>query len=311
MMLDIVGLGLATLDVLVRLDEMPTWEKGSALREVLFDGGGMVGTALVAAARLGARTGYMGTCGNDEIAAMKMSYLTRYGVDASQVAIRSNPESQVVVVYVHSQTGERVFSANHQFRVSLQPEELDRDYIISAAYLLLDSFHYEAALQAAQWMHAAGKPVVLDAGKTSGAVDPHMAALVALTDVLICGSGFGPAFTRKSDLKEAGLALLSAGPRLVIQTEGANGCFTTTSTEHFHTPAYPVEVVDTTGAGDVFHGAYLYGLLQGWDIRYIARFASAVAALKCTHMGGRAGIPTRAETESFMHGQTNATGLGS
>lgn len=279
---------------------MPTWEHGGALREICFDGGGMVGTALVAAARLGASPGYVGIRGSDEIAALKMQYLTRYSVDVSQVVVRPGPESQVVVVYVHGETGERVFLVNHQPIVSLSPEELDREYITSAALLLLDSFHFEAALQAAQWMRSAGKPVVLDAGKTSGGIDPHMADLVTQTDVLICGSGFGSAFTGKPDLREAGLALLAAGPRLVVQTEGAGGCFTTTAKEHFHTPAFAVDVVDTTGAGDVFHGAYLYGLLQGWDIDRNARFSSAVAALKCTHMGGRSGIPTLTEVEGFL-----------
>jgi sulfofructose kinase len=141
---------------------------------------------------------------------------------------------------------------------------------------------------------------VLDAGKTSWAVAQGMASLVELTDMLICGAGFGPALTGKRDVWEAGEALLSRGPRLVVQTEGAAGCYTTTASRRFHTPAFKVEVVDTTGAGDVFHGAYIFGLLQGWDHQRIARFATAMSAIKCTRLGGRSGIPGLAEVQKFL-----------
>jgi len=144
------------------------------------------------------------------------------------------------------------------------------------------------------------KTVVLDPGKTTWQVDEDMVTLVGLTDVLICGSGFGPAMTGKQEIWEAGAALLNRGPRLVVQTEGAAGSYTTTAAECFHTPAFQVEVVDTTGAGDVFHGAYIFGLLQGWDNQRIARFASAASAIKCTHLGGRSGIPGLAEVQKFL-----------
>jgi sugar/nucleoside kinase (ribokinase family) len=141
---------------------------------------------------------------------------------------------------------------------------------------------------------------VLDGGKTSWEVSSDMVSLVELTDILICGSGFGPALTGKQDIREAGEALLTRGPHLVVQTEGAAGCYTTTALECFHTPAFKVEVMDTTGAGDVFHGAYIFGLLQGWDHKRIARFATAVAAIKCTRLGGRSGIPGFAEVQKFL-----------
>lgn len=298
--LDVVGLGLSTIDILFRLSDMPTWERGGALRELGFDGGGPVGTALAAAARLGARTGYVGTCGNDAVADLRLQYLTRDGVDVSRVVPRPIPERQVIAVFVHADSGERVFASAHIAELAITPAELDRDYITSAAFLHLDGFQQEAAIQAARWMHAAGKTVVLDAGKTSWQVNEGMVTLVGLTDVLICGSGFGPALTGKQDIWETGAALLSRGPRLVVQTEGAEGCYTTTAAECFHTPAFKVEVVDTTGAGDVFHGAYIFGLLQGWDVKRIARFASAVSAIKCTHLGGRSGIPGLAEVQKFL-----------
>lgn len=300
--LQIVGVGLATVDILARLGEMPTWENGGRMRELCMDGGAPVGTGLVAAARLGARVGYVGTCGNDEVGGLKLRFLTRYGVDVSQVVHRDVPEDQVILVYVHEQSGERVFAGRDGFaRAVLQPEELDRDYITSAEALHLDGFHYDAALAAAGWMRAAGKPVMVDAAKHIGEMGQsgraHAGALVRVCDVLVCGSGFAQALSGAPERWEAMRALLAMGPRIVVQTEGEEGCYTLTADDRFHTPAYPVEVVDTTGAGDVFHGAYLVGLLKGWDLRKIARFACAVAALKCTRLGGRAGIPTYEEVK--------------
>ncbi len=306
--IQIVGLGLTTIDILLRIGELPTWEKGGQARDLRFDGGGLVGTALVAAARLGARTGYIGTCGCDAAAQMKLAFLTCDGVDVSRVMRRETPEDQVVLVCVNEHTGERVFTFRDRLDAQpLEVAELDRDYITSAGFLHIDGFHYAAAMQAAAWMRAAGKPVMLDASKADGPMDEparaHMRTLVAVTDVLISGAGFAQALSGKPDRREAMAGVLALGPRVFVQTEGEDGCYTLTAQEYFHTPAFRVAVVDTTGAGDVFHGAYLVGLLKGWDTHQTAEFACAVAALKCTHLGGRSGIPRLEEVMAFLHGK--------
>ena len=149
-------------------------------------------------------------------------------------------------------------------------------------------------------MHEAGKTVVLDAAATDRPVPERMRALVAETDVLICGSGFGAMLTGHKDPWQAGRAILEIGPRIVVQTEGAEGSYTVSPDEEFHTPAFEVSVIDTTGAGDVFHGAYLVGLVRGWDIRRIATFASAVSAIHCTVLGNRKGIPSMEEVDAFL-----------
>jgi len=99
----------------------------------------------------------------------------------------------------------------------------------------------------------------------------------------------------------AGRAALALGPRIVVQTAGDEGSWTTTHDDEFATPCFAVDVVDTTGAGDVFHGAYIVGLLHGWDLRQTALFSAAVAALKCTRLGGRLGIPSMEQTLAFLH----------
>jgi ribokinase len=154
-------------------------------------------------------------------------------------------------------------------------------------------------------MHQAGKKVVMDAAKAVGDVWKAIDELVEDTDILVCGSGFVQALTGVADFWQAAEAVRRMGPQIVVQTEGEQGSNTATATEQFHTPAFKVDVVDTTGAGDVFHGAYLFGLVQGWDLVRIARFASATAAFKCMHLGGRAGTPRYNEVQEFLDKQGN------
>ena len=300
--IQIAGLGLTTIDILLRMESMPTWEGGGNMDEIRLDGGGPVGTALVAAARLGASTGFIGTRGNDELGELKIRYLSRDGVDTSQVVVRPHPESQIIVVYVQSGTGERIFKgARNWVQQNLSPAELDRNYLTRASYLHLDGLDQpETLLTAIDWMHQAGKQVVLDAGKTNGTVGETMRQIVAGCDYLICGSGFGQALTGETGFYSIGKAALKLGPKVVVQTEGSEGSYTTSADAHFHTPAFPIDPVDTTGAGDVFHGAYLYGLVQGWSLEHIAIFSTAVAALKCRRLGGRVGIPTLHDTMIFL-----------
>lgn len=290
---DVVGLGLATLDVLVRLEDMPAWDAGTRLNAVRMDGGGPVATALVAAERLGVRTAFFGTAGGDDLADIKVRSLADEGVNLDNLQRYDGPERQVVVVFVRQSTGERVFAPLRDIHTDeLRPQGIDRESITSARCLHLDGFSPGAARQAARWMKEAGKPVVFDGGQSAGEVSDGKRRLLEYVDILISGAGFAPAVTGRQDVWEAGIAALDAGPRVVVQTVGEDGACVTTPEGRFHVPAFPVEVTDTTGAGDVFHGAWIAAMLRGWDVHATAVFASAVAALACRHIGGRAGIPT-------------------
>ncbi len=168
-------------------------------------------------------------------------------------------------------------------------------------YLSITLLHeVQEALLAAGWMRAAGKSVVLDGSATRRPIPPKMAALVAQVDVLICGAGFGATLTGREDPWEIGRAILDMGPAVVVQTEGKAGSYTTTRADQFHTPSFDVNVMDTTGAGDVFHGAYIVGMLRGWDVRRIVQFATAVSALKCTGLGGRRPSPCFDQVTEFL-----------
>jgi sulfofructose kinase len=301
MVMDIVGLGMAALDILICSQDLPTWEGGTPLSGIALEGGGPVATALAAASRLGAGAGFVGTYGSDRLGAIKLQTLQEFGVDTGHAICRPGPDNQVILVNVQTGTGERVFSWRPvQDCPPLSPDELDRGYITQAEFLHLDGYHLQAGMKAAGWMHAAGKRVMLDGSATRGPISEEIRALAGCVDILICGAGFLQALTGNMSLADAGPAALEMGIQAAIQTEGRDGSYTFTRQGSFHTPAFAVEVIDTTGAGDVFHGAYLVALLHGWDWRRSAVFSTAVSAIKCTQLSGRRGIPTYGQTLDFL-----------
>ncbi len=298
--IQIAGLGMACLDILIHGQHLPTWQHGAHLESIAIEGGGPVATALVTAQRLGVQTGFLGTYGNDRLGKIKLQTLVENNVDVSRVVKKENPENQVVLVAVNSDTGERIFSGTHIGSEPLSVCELDKDYILQADFLHLDGYHANAAHQAAVWMKQACKKVMLDGSATSGPVSQDMQALIPLANYVICGKGFGQAVTGESELYQAGKAIVKMGPSVVVQTEGQDGSYTVTGDQVFHTPAFEVNVVDTTGAGDVFHGAFLVGLLHGWKLASVVLFSTAVAAIKCTQLSGRRGIPTFEPAMEFL-----------
>ena len=200
--IQVVGLGMATLDILVRLTELPTWEEGSHFGAIAIDGGGPVATAIAAVARLGVPAGFIGTCGNDRLGEIKRQTLIECGIDVSRMVRRPAPENEIVLVSVHEQTGERVFTGSRAFQdYQLTADEIDRDYILAADVLHLDGYHADAAASAAAWMRAAGKCVVLDGSATRRPIPPKMADLVRRANVLICGSLYLAGEALKADLR--------------------------------------------------------------------------------------------------------------
>ncbi len=286
---------------------MPAWDDPRGLLDFTLADGGPAGTACFVASTFGVRTGLVDTVGDDDLGEHRRRSLEQAGVDTSRFVPRAGPEDHVVVVYVDAATGERVFSFRRGFLSRpLAACELDREYIASARVLHVDGSHPEAALAAARWMRQSGGTVVLDAAAASREVPEPARALVAETDILICGSGFAPMLTGEEDIRLAGRAALDLGPSVVVQTEGAAGSCTVSRDAEFHTPAFKVDVVDTTGAGDTFHGAWLVGLVRGWSLERCASFSSAVAALHCTVLGNRKGIPSMEEADSLIAAQPAA-----
>jgi len=295
--MDVIGIGYSVLDYIGLVPGIPPFD-GETVTMLDFtkSGGGQVATALVTLARLGATVGYIGILGDDPHGHFMRDEFAHEGVDVSRLIMEPGARSHVSIVLVEQGSAKRAIMT---YRGTCRPLELsegDLDYVKSAEYLHLDGQHAHAAFLAAEEAREAGVKVCLDINRMS----TEARQLVDLSDILIVPAGFAVAFTGENNLWVAGRQLLSCQPTTVVITRGPKGCLCFNKDEQLEQPALLVHTVDTTGAGDVFHGAFLFGLLQGWSLKATAGFASAVAALKCRKPGGRSGIPSRSEVEAFL-----------
>ncbi len=295
--LDVVGLGYCAWDCVGVIEHIPAFDSPTvSLLDFTASGGGPVATALVTLARLGIRTGYIGVVGDDEPGARIKTAFEQESVDLTHVQVEAGARSPVCMVLVQEQTGRRSIQCYRGTRRDVELQAADHDYVTAARFLHLDGHHMDAAISAAQWMRQAGRTVVLDANKPR----PRLEELLPWVDVLITNAHFPEAYTGHHKPLDAADALLQLGARLVVTTLGEKGCSCFTRERMWNVPGFTVPVVDTTGAGDAFHGAFIYGLLQEWTILRTAEFANAVAALNCTALGGRAALPSLKEALSFL-----------
>jgi ribokinase len=294
---DVAGVGYSCLDFLATVPEMPEIDTKMGITSLHVQGGGPTATALVTLARLGLRTALTAAVGDDIPGRMAMAELEREGVDTGGVRVQEGATSQCAFILVDEPTGKRTVLWTRGSLKHLAPDDLDAGLILSAKCLLIDDLEIGAQEAAAKMAAKAGIPVVMDAGTHRAGVErlvPHVTHLVA-------SERFPGAFTGIDDRGAAAESLLGMGPEVVVVTLGAGGCLAIDkSGRRFEKPGFDVRAVDTTGAGDVFHGAYIRAMLEGWDLGRTLEFANAVAALKCTKPGGRDGIPSMAGAIAFL-----------
>ena len=294
----ILGIGGVCIDRLVVIPQMPDWDEVEHISHSMIQQGGMVATAMVAAARLGEEVEFLGGIGKDEAGRSALKVFGQERVATERVRVFDHEDSAFSLVLVHEKSGKRTIlhSRGVQEKRSLEMSAPDLDDV---AFLHLDGYWFETALEGAKKAKKQGAPVSLDpSSKLQNKVDAD--ALLPYVDYMIPSAAFARRFTGKENLFEAATHFLAYGARAVIITNGKEGCVVRTPEEQFYVPAFEVPVVDTTGAGDTFHGAFVAGLNKGYALRQAVRFASAVAALKCTKLGGQSGIPTLAETLDFL-----------
>ena len=296
---DVVGIGDLCLDITAATPRIPATDMASELLYTASQGGGKVPTALVALSRLGASCTLFCTYGGDAAGAFCRQELQDAGVDTGNMVCVTEETTNLTLCLAERETGGRSCIGRYRLR-SVLPEELDRRVIGEARYLHLWNVT-EATKLAAEWIHSGGGYVVFDADRYHREIEEHL----AMTDIFICSEFFFTGMCGadvSSEALERGLReIRGRGPRIAVVTLGARGYAGVDEEGYFEGPAFTgIQVVDSTGAGDVFHGAFLYGLLQGWDARRTARFSSAVSAIKCTAPGGRIGIPDVSITEEFM-----------
>ena len=295
MLFDVICLGYSTVDYIGIVPRLPEIDTKILMEDFTRQGGGPAATAAVTVARLGGRSAFMGVIGDDDFGEFMLRELAKEGVETSHVVGCPGACSQFSFIMVDKSTGKRTIVWTRSELPSISLNQLDRAFISSCKVLHVDRHEPEAAIQAAAWVHEAGGIVSMDAGTFV----PELAELLPFVDVLIASYSFAQSATGLTDPAECALALIG-NRHIAGVTWGDKGSwFATSDGATFHVPAFDVDVVDTNGAGDVFHGAFAFGLAKSWDAEHCARFASAVAALKCRKLGGRAGIPSREEAEQL------------
>ena len=301
-MADIIGIGSTCYDVLMKIDRFPLEDTKQAVQEMMTQGGGLCATALVAASKLGVSTSFIGSIGDDVYGRLILDEFAQYGVATDYTFVRKNRASIYSLVLINTTNALRTCIYHGGDAESVSPDELPVEAIKQAKLLLIDARHPEATLRAVKIAKENGVTVAIDM-ETGLDTRPFL----PYVDLMIPSEPAALEVTGCDNAEDAAKKLYEQyHPRVVVITQGVKGgiLFEGKLIEHY--PAFPVEAIDTNGAGDIFHGAFVAAYLKGRSFLDCAIIASAVSAIKCMHFGARACLPTFEETERFIERQLNA-----
>jgi ribokinase len=284
---EVYGLGQCCLDYLGRVDRYPPPDVKHEFFDLTIQGGGPVATALVALARWGVPCTFAGVVGDDLFGPMIKTSLGDEGIDTSGLLVRKGFASQFAFILAEPGVGRRTIFWRRPTGVPLSPGEIDTHLIRRVKVVHTDGLFAEASIAACTAAKQAGVQVVVDAGS----LRQGMLELARVSDYYLTSETFARDLVGDGSPLDACYQLAELGPRVVGVTLGPKGYVALAGDRVIERPAYPVEAVDTTGCGDVFHGAFIYGLLQGWDIETNLDFAAWAAARVSLKLGGRTNIP--------------------
>lgn len=293
----VVGIGSTVYDTLMVTEGFPQEDTKMLGVETKIQGGGPCATALVAAAKLGVSSAYLGTVGDDPFGRYLMEDLEAWKVDVTHVRRVPEAVSFHAVVLLNRQKGTRTCVWSPGTVPPPTPGDIPEEALAHAKVLHLDGHMLQAAIHAARLCKGLGVKVSHDAG---GAY-PGIETLLPYVDYLIPSEEFAMKITGAASPEDAARQLYDAyHPELVALTQGVRGGILLDAQGMRRYESYPVEVVDSNGCGDTFHGAFVAARVKGMGPDAACRFASAAAALKCTRLGARIGIPTEAECLAFI-----------
>ena len=296
-MFDVIGVGANSVDYVYRLPEFPTPDSPTAKMRIAHHAiscGGQAATTMCACAAMGLRSRYVGVTGNDDNGRLIRDELSRRGVDIAHVVVRDARNAFAVILLDEAQ-GERVVLWDRASRLDLAPGEIDPGVIGDARLLHVDDVDGEASIRAASMAREAGLPVTSDIER----VGDRTEALIAAVTIPIFAEHVLEPLTGETDFERALRTLRRRHQGMLCVTLGARGAMLLDGDRLHHEPAFPVAVSDTTGAGDVFRGAFIAALLRGASPEDILRCANAAAAISCTRLGAINGVPTPAETQAL------------
>lgn len=292
---DLVGVGLNATDTLIRLPHYPALGSKVEIRSAEILPGGQVATAVAACQQWGLRTRYVGKVGDDGAASIHRAEFARLGVE-THLLTAEGCESQQAIILVDD-AGERTVLWKRDHGLTLRPDELRREWITDSRALHVDGHDTAAAVAAAGWARDAGVPVIADLDD----LYPGVEELLGKVDYLITSRDIPGRLVGEEDLRKSLPAVRRQyGCRLTAATLGQDGVLAWDGAQFYYAAAFRIEPLDTTGAGDIFHAGFIYGLLQGWPVARQLDFACAAAALNCTAAGARGGIQSVENIEKLI-----------
>ena len=297
---DVVGIGVSTLDMFTVVKAFPTAREVQKAAAMVLDGGGPVATAMVTLARLGAKTAMIDHLGDDWTGSLIIEDFRKNKVDTGCIEVFPGCSSSVANILVREDSGMRAIL----YHPGSVPEKADiskYSSIIQAAKVLhINGRHPEAILQAIDIAKKAGVKVSFDGG--ANRYNLTMRRIVPSVDICIVAKDFAFQYTGETNIEDVMTKLKMAGPELIVITDGIDGSWVVPKQGNlFHQKAFVVgNAVDTTGCGDSYHGAFLYGMVNKMSLQQSAEFASAVAAINTQTLGGRQGLPSLAEVREFL-----------
>jgi sulfofructose kinase len=291
---DVVGLGENSVDLVYRVPTLPVAGTGRSKVPIASHAvqyGGQIATAIATCASLGLRTTYLGAFGDDDRGALIRQALAQRGVDLSAASVRPVP-NRYAVILVDDRTGDRLVLHHRDaaLRATLPPGSL------RARWLHVDAEQGELALQAAARAVSEGMQVSCDVDDASDLARE----LVQRATVPILAEHVPEALTGERDAERALQKLARPGHVALCVTQGTRGALMLHEGRLFHAPAFAVQAVDTTGAGDVFRGALIYAMLREDEPREVLSFANAAAAVSVTRAGALDGVPSLDEVNRLL-----------
>jgi sulfofructose kinase len=295
---DVIGIGATSVDYVYRLPELPQAKGPCSKIRISTHGvsyGGQTATALAACAALGLRSKFAGVLGSDDNGVRIRGALVDRGIDVNDAIVHHGP-NQFAAILIDDRTGERIVLWSRDEGIALRVQELEPALLASARIVHVDDVDQQAAIEAAALAHARGAIVTSDIDRVTNRTEE----LVAAVTIPIFAEHVPGAITGESDIERALRKLHARYRKRLCVTLGPHGAMLLQDDHLHHEPAFSVDAVDTTGAGDVFRGAFIYGLLRGDGPKALLRFANAAAAVSCTRPGAIDSVPNLRDVEGML-----------
>mgnify|MGYP000988318910 CR=1 FL=1 len=303
--IDVVGIGVSVLDILHLVDRFPDKEDVQKSYESKIEGGGPVATAIVTLARLGAITYMIDGLGDDWIGKKILDDFEKENVNTDFIKINKNKSSSIASILVRRKDGARTIIYSPGSSPELNISEIPKDLIKRSKYIHINGRHNHASLHACRIAKETGTKISFDGG--AHRFRNELKEIVPLADILIIARDFAEKYYSDENIESTAKKILRNGAEIVVITDGLNGSYLyTREIEGYHQKAFLLEnIVDTTGCGDSYHGAFLFGLCNNYSLYDSIEFASAVAALNTRKLGGREALPILEKVIKFIKKRKN------